>query len=109
MTTIPNIRTDGLDCLVSSEWIAGEGLWRVGFTLQGLPLIQLMSGLVEILETAFVPGENAVVFIVRPMDVTGTIFRKGSLKATPIQRYRLLEQPLIVQSSVTHLSSSVIN
>lgn len=104
-----DLRTDSLSCLVNSEWIEGEGLWRVGFTLEALPLITLMSGLVEVLQVLYEARENALVFIVRTRDATGTIFRKGALAATQIQMYRQVGQPIIVQSPSTNDTMPVSN
>jgi hypothetical protein len=91
------------------DWISGDNLWRVGFHLDALPLIGIMSGLVEILMTVYDPQEKVVVFIVRSLDKTGALFHGGFLKGNQIQRYRLVDQGLLVQSDVTNVSSSCIS
>jgi hypothetical protein len=77
------------------EWYAGHNLWRVGFHLDALPLINLLSGMVEILESIWIPEEQVLVFIVKNLDETGVLFRNGSLAATPIFKYRQPQQGIL--------------
>jgi len=77
------------------EWLSGQGLWRVGFTVEALPLITLMSGLVEIHETFWDAGQRVLVFIVSNLDNTGMLFKQGVLRANPILRYRRSNQPVL--------------
>lgn len=77
------------------EWLSGQGLWRVGFTAEALPLINLMSGLVEIHETFWDAGQKVLVFIVSSLDKTGMLFKQGVLRANPILKYRLIDQPVL--------------
>ena len=64
--------------------------------MEGLPLVTLMSGLVEILESVWFADDKLLVFIVKSLDKTEMLFRQGALAANPIQRYRRVGQPLCV-------------
>jgi hypothetical protein len=77
-------------------WISGQGLWRVGFRRPAWPLINLMSGLVDIVDTIWDKDGETMVFIVRNLDVSGTLFRQGVLRANPIIKYRPGNQPVYV-------------
>ena len=81
------------------EWLSGQGLWRVGFTTEALPLITLMSGLVEIHETFWDTDQQVLVFIVSSLDNTGTLFKQGVLRANPILKYRRIDQPVLAPMS----------
>lgn len=83
-------------------WFEGQNLWRVGFHLDSLPLMQFMSGMVEIKLTAYDHANDVLVFVVRCMDKTGSLFRTGYLKANSVFRYREIDQPLLVESKKTH-------
>jgi len=82
-----------------SEWLSGQGLWRVGFTIEALPLINLLSGLVEIHETFWDEGQKVLVFIVSNLDCTGMLFKQGVLRANPILKYRKIHQPVLAPTS----------
>lgn len=105
----PDLRRDGPESLIHGNWLGGEGLYRVGFAIEALPLIQLLSGLVDIHLTLFDQRDNALVFIVQSNDVTGTLFRHGMLVATPVQMYRDVGQGLLVHSLATKSISSLSN
>lgn len=81
----------------TDEWISGSDLWRVGFTLSGLPLICLMDGLVEILECVWVDQDRALVFIVQSKDLSGILFNGGELRAVRIHQYQRSRQGLVVK------------
>lgn len=89
-------------------WVGGNNLWRVGFYMDALPLIQNLSGLVDILETIWEPKEQVLVFIVRSKDATGKLFKvRGGLAANPIFRYRAPDQGLLAEVSVPSLPQEV--
>ena len=56
--------------------------WLVGFRLDSLSLISLMSGLVEISSVEYTEG--VVWFYLRCLDKTGVMFSKGGLRGTLI-------------------------
>jgi hypothetical protein len=61
-----------------------------------------MSGLVDVLEVYYDPSSSnggGVFFIVRDKDRTGTIFRSGSLKGTPLLRMNSRDQSIMVLGS----------
>lgn len=69
--------------------------WRVGFSLDALDAISVMSGLVEIEEVVYTRG--AVFFYLRCVDATNTIFRSGFLRGTPLEHLpERSDQPLLV-------------
>lgn len=89
-------------------WVGGNNLWRVGFYLEALPLINNLSGLVDILETIWDEKEQVLVFIVRSKDTTGRLFKlEGGLRANPIFRYRPPGQPLLAQAKQSTLPQEV--
>ena len=89
-------------------WVGGDNLWRVGFYLNALPLVQHLSGLVDILETIWEPQEQVLVFIVRSKDVTGKLFRvRGGLAANPIFRYRSPDQGLLAEARSSVVAQEV--
>ena len=73
--------------------------WRVGFHLDSLSLINLLSGLVEVRETFWIPKEKVLVLIVENLDRTGTLFRRGSLVATPVFKYREPQQGIVADAT----------
>lgn len=83
------------------NWNGGDNLWRVGFHLEALPLVNLLSGLVEILETIWIPDERVVIFIVRSLDRTGKLFKtEGGLAAVPIFKYRQPQQGILADATL---------
>lgn len=82
----------------SHNEIAGPGLWRAGFTLQALPAIRFMSGLVDIVDVVYESG--GVHFYVRSKDATRTIFKKGFLRGTPVKKIVPSPQPLLTTAPV---------
>jgi hypothetical protein len=82
----------------ATEWLSGNGLWRVGFTREAIPLITLMSGLVEVVDTFWQTEDKVLVFIVRNLDTTGTLFKQGVLRANPILKYKPIHQPVLAPS-----------
>ena len=86
----------------SPKWISGPDLWRAGFTYQALSLISWMNGLVEVLAVEY-DGQGGVLFYVRSIDKTRTLFRAGSLRANPVFKFRKPPQPLMVEAK--HLPS----
>jgi len=80
------------------EWLSGQGLWRVGFTQEALPLINLMSGLVDVHEIIWDDQYKLLVFIVSNLDQTGVLFKRGVLRANPILRYQKSDQPVLAPS-----------
>jgi len=89
-----------------SDWVIEPYLWRVGFHSSALPIISLLSGLVDILLTVYDESDDALVFIVRSLDQSGTLFNvEGGLRATKIDRYKDVEQDLMVQSPTNAKSS----
>lgn len=97
-------RLDALQVLHGDEagpaegWIFGDRLWSVGFTEKGLPLVTLMSGLVEIYDTFWDRSQKVLVFIVRSLDSSGTLFTNGTLRATPLEGYKKRDQSVLAQS-----------
>lgn len=85
-----------MDKDTAQGWLSGEGLWRVGFTREAIPLITLMSGLVEIVDTFWQKEDRVLVFIVRSLDSTGVLFKGGVLRANPILKYRPIGQSVFV-------------
>jgi len=77
--------------------------------MEALPLIQLLSGLVDIRLTLFEQRDSVLVFIVKSNDITGTLFRHGLLVATPIHMYRDVGQGILVHSLATKSISSLSN
>ena len=73
-------------------------LWKVGFDLTGLSLVQLLSGLVKIKEVYWNSEQNALIFVVDSQDKTDTLFKRGVLAGEPIKRYRTPRQGLLVES-----------
>ena len=97
----PDLSADEARREVAPElWFEGQNLWRVGFHLEALSLMQLLSGLVEIKLTAYDHVNDVVVFIVRSLD--WTLFRTGGLGANSISRYREIDQSILVESKKTH-------
>lgn len=93
---------------VQVGWVGGNNLWRVGFYLNALPLVNNLSGLVEVLETIWEEDEQVLVFIVRSKDLTGKLFRvQGGLLANPIFRYCSPNQPLMAEARTTALPQEV--
>ena len=93
---------------VQVNWIGGRDLWRVGFYMNAIPLINNLSGLVEILETIWDEKEQVLVFIVRNKDRSGRLFKvQGGLAANPILKYRVPDQGIVVESTASALTQEV--
>jgi hypothetical protein len=73
----------------------------VGFHYEALEIIQLLSGLVKVREVVWQEEQKVLIFIVENIDKTGTLFRRGSLVATPIFKYQVPTQELLVSSPGT--------
>jgi hypothetical protein len=56
--------------------------WCVGFQLDSLQMVQMMSGLVQIYGVEYT--ENVVWFYLKSLDKTGILFREGVLRGTPL-------------------------
>lgn len=80
------------------NWCDGRYLWRVGFHLDSLSLVTLLSGMVEILDSFWVKDEQVLVFIVRSLDKTGVLFKKGALAATSVSKYRQPQQGMLAEA-----------
>lgn len=80
-------------------WIYDDHLWSVGFQLSSLPLIEHLSGLVEVLDVIFDDCDDAVVLIVKSLDETGHLFVEGNLEGIPLYRYRPSGQRVKVEAT----------
>jgi len=77
--------------------LMGGDLWRVGFHVNAIRAVSLLSGYVEVHDTVWLPKEEALVFVVTNRDTSGTLFRRGVLHGNPIGGFRPSKQPLMVE------------
>ena len=69
-------------------------LWRVGFAMDSLSLVTLMSGLVRIHDISY--NKDKLFFLVENLDKTNTLFKTGRLRAMLITAREKVKQPLMV-------------
>lgn len=84
----------------------GGNLWRVGFHIRSIGLIQNLSGLVDIHEVVFLQEHATVVLVVSNKDKTGTLFGEGSLQGAQIPGFQPHPQGLGVEWPNNHSSTS---
>ena len=73
-----------------------DNLWKVGFSLETLPAVQLLNGLADIVETYWNNTQEAVIFVVQMKDTTGTLFENGTLVGERVNHYRSPTQGFFV-------------
>jgi hypothetical protein len=78
------------------EAVIGDGLWRVGFHVHAIAAITRLSGLVDIQETLWLGDQEALVFLVKSKDKSGSLFRDGGLQGCPVNGYYPTKQGLVV-------------
>jgi hypothetical protein len=89
MNTVPD------EVLRERGWVVDDNLYRVGFNLPALPMIKLMSGLVDIYAVEY-DFQGHVLFYVKRTDKTRALFNGGSLVATPVYAFHPPPQSLQV-------------
>ena len=89
-----NIQGDEVGCL-SEDLVSGNGLWRVGFSIESLSLIRYLSGLVSIVSVFWNEDDNVLILIVRNKDISNVLFRSGILAAQPIKQYKVSQQGIV--------------
>jgi hypothetical protein len=72
-------------------------LWRLGFQIQTIAAINLLSGLADIHEIEWLPDREIFVLVVTNRDKTDTLFREGMLGGCPINEYQPTKQGLVVE------------
>lgn len=76
--------------------------WKVGFHIRSLQMISAMSGLVEVYETYLMHDEEVVIFVVRNIDRTDSLFKQqGGLVAAKVNEYVPVDQSILVSSKVS--------
>jgi hypothetical protein len=88
-------------------WIVEPELWRVGFTLNAVPLVTFLSGLVDIFDVQYDNYGN-LLFYVRRTDKTNTLFVSGALRATKVERFKPPPQGLKVEALDYSYSNTVL-
>jgi hypothetical protein len=78
------------------QWIVGTDLWRAGFHISALSAISRLSGLVEILDAHWIPEKMVLMFTLKSLDQTGTLFGPGGLLGSRVEKFQITDQPLIV-------------
>jgi hypothetical protein len=76
------------------SWVAGDNLYHIAFDLSGFPLIQHLSGVVDILETVWNEDEGLLSFIVRAKK--DRLFEEGDFIAQPLRRFRRTRMGMIL-------------
>lgn len=76
--------------------------------MDAIPLINNLSGLVEVLETIWQEEDRVLVLIVRNKDRSGRLFRvQGGLAANPIFKYLVSDQGIAVESKAPSLAQEI--
>ena len=79
--------------------LEGQRIWRVGFHIEIVDAIKWLSGLVTIYDVVWLDQADAILLVVDNEDVTGTLFKKGSLTASHVGAHRIENQPVLVHRS----------
>lgn len=80
-----------------TKWIEGTNIWKSGFHVSAFPAISRMSGLVEVLDVHWIDDKRILMFTLRNLDRTGTLFGPDGLLGSKVEKYQLSEQPLVVE------------
>jgi len=63
------------------------GIYMVGFSANAVEGARFMSGMVDIIDVQVDTARNAVLFIVRNLDTTGSLFKTGLLTARKLDAW----------------------
>jgi hypothetical protein len=80
----------------NNRWIEGSNIWKSGFHLNAFQSISRLSGLVEVLDVHWVEDKMVLMFTLRNLDRTGSLFGPGGLLGSRVEKYQISEQSLIM-------------
>lgn len=73
-------------------------MWKVGFHFCSLPMMNALSGLVDVREAVWLAEEGVLLFVVENKDCTGALFNvDGGLVAKHVGGHMPTGQPLMVK------------